>query len=101
MLRDPGLVLGRWAWFYDTLLNSKSDHLRLDIIEGGPQWPIIHALGVEPTGNELIGALRSMANVKAVRPDELPVKFLKLGINRDPTVLRDFHRLIKLVLHQR
>ena len=33
MLRDPGLVLGKWARFFETLLNSKSDKLRLDIIE--------------------------------------------------------------------
>ena len=56
MLRDPGLVLGRWARFFGTLLDSKSDKLRLDIIEELPQWPITHALGVEPTENELIGA---------------------------------------------
>ena len=42
-----------------------------------------------------------MANAKAVRPDKLPVGLLKLGINHDLTVLQEFHRLIKLVLHQR
>ena len=42
-----------------------------------------------------------MANAKAVGPDELPVELLKLGINHDPTVLRYFHRVIKLVWHQR
>ena len=101
MLRNSGLVLGRWARFFGTFLNAKSDKLRLDIIEELPQWPITHALGVEPTENELIGALRSMANAMAVGPDELPVEFLKLGINHDPTVLREFHRVIKLVRHQR
>ena len=100
MLRDPGLVLGRWARFFGTLLNSKSDKLRLDVIEELP-WPITHAFGVEPTKIEVIGALRSMANAKAVGPDELPVELLKLGINLDPTVLRDFHRMIKRVWHQR
>ena len=88
MPRDPGLILGRWARFFGTLLNLISDKLRLDIIEGLPQWPITHALGVEPTENELIGALRSMANAKAVGLDELPVEFLKLGINHHPTMLR-------------
>ena len=101
MLRDPELVRGRWARFFGTLLNSKSDKLKLDIIEELPQWPITHALGVEPTENELIGALRSMANAKAVGPDELPVELLKLGINNDPTVLRVFHLVIKRVWHQR
>ena len=42
-----------------------------------------------------------MANAKAVGPDELPVELLKLGIIRDPTVLREFHRVITLVWHQR
>ena len=101
MLRDPGLVLGRWARFFETLLNSKSDKLRPDIIEELPQWPIAHALGVEPTKNELIGALRSMANAKAMRPDELPVELLRVGINHDPAVFRGFHRVIKLVWYQR
>ena len=100
MLRDPGLVLGRWARFFGTLLNSKSDQLRLDIIEGLPQWPITYALGVEPTENELIGALRSMANAKAVGTDELPIELLKLGINHNPTILREFHGAVKLVWHQ-
>ena len=54
MLQDPGLVLGRWARFFRTLLNSKSDKLRLNFIQGLPQWPITHALGVDPTENELI-----------------------------------------------
>ena len=101
MLRDPGLVLGRSGLFFGTLFNSKSDELRLDIIEGLPQWPITNALGVEPTENELIGALTSMENAKVVGPDELPVEILKLGINQDPTVLWEFHRVIKLVWHQR
>ena len=39
MLRDPGLILGRWARFFGTLRNSKSDKVRLDIIEELPQWP--------------------------------------------------------------
>ena len=49
----------------------------------------------------MIGALRSISNAKAVGPEELPFEFLKLGIKLDPTVLREFHRVIKLVWHQR
>ena len=100
-LRDPGLILGRCARFFGTLLNSKSDKLRLDTIEELPQWPITHELGIEPTESELIGALRSMANAKAVGQDEIPVELLKIEINHDPTVLREFHRVIKLVWHHR
>ena len=101
ILRDPGFVLGRWAWFFGALLNAISDKLRLNIIEGLPQWPVTHNLGVEPTENEVTEALRSMANAKAVGLDELPVKLLKLGLNHHPTVPREFHRMVKLVWHQR
>ena len=66
-----------------------------------PQWPVTHAFGVEPTKNEDIAALRSMANAKAVEPDELPVGLLKLRSNHDLTVLRGFPQMIKLVWHQR
>ena len=100
MLRDPGLALGRWARFFGTLLNSKSDQLRLDMVYRLPQSPVTHALWIEPTENELIGALRSMANAKAVGPDEHPVELLRLGTNHDPTVLREFHRVIGLAWHQ-
>ena len=41
-----------------------------------------------------------MANAKAVGQDEIPVEVLKIGINHDPTVLREFRRMIKLVWHQ-
>ena len=44
--------------------------------------------------------MKSMANAKVVGPDEFPVEFLKLGINHDPTVLREFHRAVKLVWNQ-
>ena len=49
--------------------------------------------------NKLMGALRSMANVKVVGPDELLVELLKLRLNHHPTVLQEFHTVIKLVWH--
>ena len=93
MLLDPWLILGRWARFFGALLNAKSDNLRVDVIEGPPQWPVMHALGVERTENKVTTALRWMANTKAVRPDEHPVELLKLGLNHDLTVLREFHQV--------
>ena len=41
--------------------------------------------------------MRSMANAKAVGPDELPMELLKLGLHHDTTVLREFHRVITRV----
>ena len=84
MLRDPGLILEKWARFFGSLLNK----LRLEIIEGLPQWSATDDLGIESTGNELIAALRSMANGRAVGADELQVELLKLGLNHDPTMFR-------------
>ena len=101
MLSDPGLVLGRLSRHFSTLLKSKSEKLRLDIIEGLPQWPITHALRVEPTEKELIRALKSMANAKPPEPEELLVEPLRLVINHDPTVLREFYQVVKPVWHQR
>ena len=38
-----------------------------------------------------------MANVEVVEPDDLPVELLKLSQNHLPTVLREFHPVMKLV----
>ena len=97
MLRDSELILGRWVRFFSDLLNGESDQLDHSIIEGIPQHPVAHVLGVEPTEEEVASALRSMANAKAVGPDELPVELLKLGLHHDTTVLREFHRVITRV----
>ena len=81
-------------------LNAKSDKLRRDIIEALPP-PVachIHSRG-RTYRKRLMGALRSMADVKLVGPDELPVELLKLRLNHHPTVLREFYPLIKLVWH--
>ena len=37
----------------------------------------------------------------AIVPDELLVEHLRLGLSHDPTVLQEFHRMIKLVWFQR
>ena len=97
LLRDPELILGRWARFLSNLLNGVSDKRDHSIIAGIPLHPIAHVIEVEPTEEEVASALRSMANAKAVGPDELPVELLKLGLHHDATVLREFHRVITRV----
>ena len=98
MLLDPALVLGRWARFFSTFPDVNSEKPRLNIIEGLLKWPVTCALGFEQKKNEIMAALRSMTNARAVGPDELPVELLKLGLNHDPTViLQEFHQVIKLV----
>ena len=52
------------------------------------------ALGEQPTVGEVAAAVRSMANAKAVGPDELPAEFLKLGLEDDSTILQELHHTI-------
>ena len=59
-----------------------------------PPQPTAHALGDEPTAEEVKEALWSLGNSKVVGLDELPVELLKLGLHHDPTVLREFHQII-------
>ena len=100
MLLDPYLVLGRWVWFFVTLLNAKSG--KLDSTLSKAPLKACHTRSrIEPSENDLVAALRSMVNAKAVEPDELPAKFLKLRLNPGPTVLQEFHWGVKLVWHKR
>ena len=79
------------------LLNSKSDMLDPDIPKRLPQQPVASALGIEPTEEEIATATKAMANEKAVEPDGLPAKLLKLGLQQDRTILLEFHRLTTLI----
>ena len=54
---------------FHTLLNVKSPKLDPNIAEGLDQWPENMSLGVQPTIQELTGAIRSSANGEAVAPD--------------------------------
>ena len=56
-------------------------------------------LGAERTEDEVAAALRSMANAKAVGPNDLPAELLKLGLHENHTILRVLDRIIKLVWH--
>ena len=72
-------------------MNAKSDNLNAEDV---PQQPTAHALGDEPTAEEVTEVLWSLGNAKAVGPDSLPVELLYLGLNHDPAVLREFHQVI-------
>ena len=101
MLRDLGLILGRWAWFFCALSSAKNFKLRLNIIEGLPQWPVTHALGGRTDRKRGNRRLEVDGERKGRGQDEYLVELLEIGLNHDPTVLREFHRVIKLMWHQR
>ena len=96
LLRDKGRIRERWVRFFRSLLNFKSDKLDLDIPKRLPQHPVARAIGIEPT-EENATAMKGMANAKAVGPDGLPAKLLKLGLHQARTILLELHRLTILI----
>ena len=97
LLRDKRRIRERWARFFRSLLNSKSDMLDPDIPKRLPQQPVASALGIEPTEEEIATAMKAMANEEAVGPDGLPAELLKLGLQQDRTIPLEFHRLTTLI----
>ena len=68
-----------------------------DMAERLPQYPVASALGVEHTEKEIATAMKVMASAKAVGPDGLSAELLKLGLQHDRTILREFDRLTTLI----
>ena len=95
LLRDVELILERWVRWFHTLLNAKSPRLDPNIAERLDQWPETMPLRVQPTMQELTGAIRSWANGKAVGPDGVSAKLFKITLNGDPALRR---RLLDIVV---
>ena len=82
------LVRERWVrWFY-TLINSKSPCLDPNFAEDLYQRPKNMPLRVQLTMQELTGAIRSLANGKAVGPDGGSVKLFKVTLDGDAALRR-------------
>ena len=80
------------------VLQPYGQSLKLDpkIAEALDQRPVNTPLGVQPTIQELIDVIRSLANgKKAVGPDGIPVELLKIVLNGDPAVRQ---RLLDIVI---
>ena len=97
LLRDKGHICERWVRVLRSLMNAKSDMLDPDIPKRLPQQTVAGALEIDPTEEETITAIKAMANAKAVGPDDLPGKLLKLGLQQDRTILLELHRLTTLI----
>ena len=91
LLRDKGRIRERWVRFFRSLLNSKSDILDADITK---------RKRFTTAEEEIATATKAMANAKAAGPDGLPAELLKLGLQQDPTILRELHRLTILIWRQ-
>ena len=98
LLRKLDEIRARWRRYFTSLLNTTSVTLNRTIIEGLSQKPIALSLGDPPVVSETKKALRSMANGKAMGPDELPVELLKLGLSDSShEILLPFHDIIVAV----
>ena len=95
LLRKLDEIRARWRRYFTSLLNTTSATLNRTIIEGLSQKPTTLLLGDPPAVSETKKALRSMANGKAMGPDELPAELLKLGISDSShEILLAFHIIV-------
>ena len=95
LLRDVELIRERWVRWFRTLLNAMSPRLDPNIAEGPDQWPENMPLGVQPTMQELTGAIRLLANGKDVGLDGVSVELFEITLNGDPALRR---RLLGIVV---
>ena len=95
LLRKLDEIRARWRRYFTSLLNTISAALNRTIIEGLSQKPTALSLGDPPVVSGTKKALRSMANGKAMGPDELPAELLKLGLSDSSyEILLAFHDII-------
>ena len=98
LLRKLDEIRARWRRYFTSLLDMTSAALNRTIIEGLSQKPTALSLGDPPVVSETKKALRSMANDKAMGPDELPAELLKLGLSDSShEILLAFHDIIVAV----
>ena len=97
-LRKLKEIRARWRRYFTSLLNTTSTALNRKYIEDLSQKPTALSLGDPPVVSETKKALRSMANDKAMGPDELPAELLKLGLSDSShEILLAFHGIIVAV----
>ena len=98
LLRKLDEIRARWRRYFTSLLNTTSATLNRTIIQGLSQKSTALSLGDPPAVSETKKALRSMANGKAMGPDELPTELLKLGLSDSShEILLAFHDIIVAV----
>ena len=98
LLRKLDEIRAKWRRYFTSLLNTTSATLNRTIIAGLSQKPTALSLGDPPVVSETKKVLRSMANGKAMGPDELPAEPLKLGLSdSSQEILLAFHDIIVAV----
>ena len=86
LLREVELIRERGIRWFHTLLHAKSPKLDPNTAKSLDQWPENMLVGVQPTMQELAGAIHSLANGKAFGPDGVSVELFKITLNDDPAL---------------
>ncbi|CAB1113113.1 unnamed protein product [Ectocarpus sp. CCAP 1310/34] len=94
VLRNPTFIRQRWARWSHKLLNTKSPTIDLHAADKAKRWPTCVPLDDIPSLLEIEEAVREMANRKAVGPDDLPAELIKLFLDGDQGLLREFHAIV-------
>ena len=98
LLRKLDEIRARWRRYFTSLLNMTSAALNRTVIESLSQKPTALSLENPPVVSETKKSLRSMANGKAMGPDELPAELLKLELSDSShEILLAFHDIIVAV----
>ncbi|MEP4684613.1 MAG: hypothetical protein ABJ015_23620 [Rhodopirellula bahusiensis] len=95
LLRDKTPILEWWARLFGIFLTTKSPKLDSTISALFPQRPLALSPVDEPTMDDTTTVIRRMPNWKAVGPDSLPAKLLKID---HLEFIRYFHNLLINVL---
>ncbi|CAB1101768.1 unnamed protein product [Ectocarpus sp. CCAP 1310/34] len=94
VLRDPTFFRQRWARWFHKLLNTESPTIDLHAADKVTRWPTCVPLDDIPSLLEVEEAVREMVNRKAVGPDDLPAELIKLFLDGDQGLLREFHATV-------
>ena len=78
LLRDSALIRERWVRWFHKLFNIKPPTLDPSIVDEIKQWPPCRPVDDVPSRYEVAGAIRVLANQKAVGPGGLPTELLKV-----------------------
>ena len=86
LLRDNALICERWVRWFHNLLNAKSPTLDPCIVDELRQWPPCRPLDDVPSKYDVEGAIRTLADRKAVGPDGLPAELVKVLADGENTL---------------
>lgn len=87
VLPDPANILQQWMRHFQALLDDRSHRIDPAMLELVWQFPLCRRLDEDLKAEELLRALKQMANDKAMGRKELPAELLKHAIGGDRKIV--------------